>query len=62
MFEKIEVNGESTHPLYVYLRMHSELGNKETMEMGVVPWNFAKFVVDRNGEVVKFFGPMADFS
>lgn len=30
IFEKVEVNGENTHPLFVFLRNHSELYNKKT--------------------------------
>ena len=53
MFSKIEVNGDNTHPLYVYLK--NELpssGNKSDIE-----WNFAKFLIDREGKPVKRFSP-----
>lgn len=50
--EKINVNGENEHPLYTYLKEQQGglLGSK-------IKWNFTKFVIDRNGEVVKRFGP-----
>jgi len=52
MFSKIDVNGESTHPIFKYLKgeLGSILGSK-------VKWNFTKFLVDRNGKPVKRFSP-----
>lgn len=51
MFSKIDVNGENRHPLYDYLLQHAQ----DTEETGDVEWNFAKFLVDREGHVVKRF-------
>ena len=53
MFAKIEVNGDSAAPLYQWLK------TEQSEEDGTVdiPWNFAKFLVNRNGEVVKRFHP-----
>jgi glutathione peroxidase len=52
MFEKIEVNGDNTHPLWRYLKDEKPglLGTK------AIKWNFTKFLVDRAGKVVKRFG------
>ena len=52
MHELIKVNGENAHPLFKYLTEETKgiLGNK-------VKWNFTKFLVDRNGNVVKRFAP-----
>ena len=50
--EKIEVNGENTHPLFVYLK--AELG---TWLGSKIKWNFAKFLIDKNGKPVKRFSP-----
>lgn len=52
MFSKIDVNGQNTHPLYVYLKEHSGgfFGD-------AIKWNFTKFLVDRDGEVVKRYAP-----
>jgi glutathione peroxidase len=47
MFSKIEVNGEKTHPLYMFLRRNSELYDPKTDTAKVIPWNFAKFLVNR---------------
>jgi glutathione peroxidase len=52
IFSKIDVNGPTAHPLYAYLRKAAP-GIFGTTE---VKWNFTKFLVDRNGEVVNRFG------
>lgn len=53
MFDKIEVNGEHAHPLYKYLtdKVPGLLGLKD------IKWNFTKFLVDREGNVVKRYAP-----
>ena len=53
MFDKIEVNGEHAHPLYKYLtdKVPGLLGLKD------IKWNFTKFLVDRDGNVVKRYAP-----
>jgi glutathione peroxidase len=53
MFAKIEVNGDATHPLYEHLKAEAPglLGSK------AIKWNFTKFLVDRNGQVVKRYAP-----
>lgn len=53
MFEKIDVNGTNTHPLYSYLK--SEKGGFLGSN---IKWNFTKFLIDKNGKVVKRFGPI----
>ncbi|QXP88385.1 glutathione peroxidase [Methylococcus capsulatus] len=55
LFAKIEVNGEHTHPLYAYLKSAQPglLGSE------AIKWNFTKFLVGRNGEVVKRYAPTA---
>lgn len=50
--EKIEVNGDHAHPLYHYLK-HAAPG---TLGTEGIKWNFAKFLVDRNGAVVGRYG------
>jgi glutathione peroxidase len=52
MFSKIDVNGESAHPLYNYLK------SKQPGILGTeaIKWNFTKFLVDRDGKVVERFG------
>lgn len=53
MFEKIDVKGPNAHPLYRYLTHEAPglLGTK------AIKWNFTKFLVGRDGEVVKRFAP-----
>ncbi len=55
MFAKIEVNGPHTHPLYQYLKDQAPEGNGEEIE-----WNFAKFLVDREGNVRSRFSPRTE--
>jgi len=52
LFSKIVVKGDGIHPLYQFL-------TKETDPKfaGDIPWNFAKFLVNRKGEVVARFAP-----
>ncbi|RQW84255.1 MAG: glutathione peroxidase [Methylococcus sp.] len=53
MFAKIEVNGSDAHPLYRHLKQAATglLGTE------AIKWNFTKFLVDRNGAVVKRYAP-----
>lgn len=53
LFSKIEVNGENTHPLYNYLKQEAPgvMGTKK------IKWNFTKFLIDREGNVIKRFAP-----
>jgi glutathione peroxidase len=53
MFAKIEVNGAGACPLYKYLTSL----DLQPKGKGKVSWNFEKFVVGRNGEVVARFDP-----
>ena len=52
VFAKIEVNGAGADPLYRYLT-----SQKPTSEGGDIRWNFTKFLVDRDGQVVERFEP-----
>lgn len=49
MFAKIDVNGERAHPLYRQLK-HDAPG---ILGSEAIKWNFTKFLVDREGHVVK---------
>lgn len=51
-FEKINVNGNDAHPLWKYLK-HKKGG----MLGSFIKWNFTKFIVDKNGQVVERHGP-----
>ncbi|OUZ11251.1 glutathione peroxidase [Aeromicrobium sp. PE09-221] len=52
MFAKVDVNGEDAHPLYGWLK-----GEKSGVLGGAIKWNFTKFLVNRDGEVVKRYAP-----
>jgi glutathione peroxidase len=54
LFEKIEVNGEDRHPLYEELTSHAD----DEGEAGDIQWNFEKFLISRDGAVVRRFRPM----
>lgn len=53
MFEKIDVNGPSTHPLFIYLKKAAPgiFGSEK------IKWNFTKFLINRDGEVIGRFAP-----
>ncbi|MDR0267110.1 glutathione peroxidase [Paenibacillus sp.] len=53
VFAKIDVNGENSHPLFTYLK-EQQPGISESSD---IQWNFTKFLVNRNGEVVARFEP-----
>ncbi len=53
MFSKVEVNGDNTHPLYKYLKE----GKPGLLGTEAVKWNFTKFLVNKEGEVVARFAP-----
>lgn len=52
LFSKIEVNGANAHPLYKFLK--SEKGG---LLGDNIKWNFTKFLVDKQGNVVERFAP-----
>lgn len=51
-FSKIEVNGDNEDPLYTYLKSQKGgvFGKK-------IKWNFTKFLIDQNGNVIKRYAP-----
>ncbi len=80
-FSKIDVNGETAHPLYKYLKsLKSFSGFHMTHSLGPVldkmlseadpdyknssdiKWNFTKFLVDKEGNVIERFEPTEDLS
>ncbi len=52
MFSKIEVNGAGAHPLWAFLKKE-----KTGLLGGAIKWNFTKFLVGRQGEVIGRFPP-----
>jgi glutathione peroxidase len=55
MFAKISVNGKDAHPLYEHLKS----AKRGTLWTKFIKWNFTKFLVDKDGTVIKRFGPAA---
>uniref|UniRef100_A0A8C0G8B6 Glutathione peroxidase n=1 Tax=Chelonoidis abingdonii TaxID=106734 RepID=A0A8C0G8B6_CHEAB len=57
MFSKIEVNGDNAHPLWKWMKDQPKgrgtLGN-------AIKWNFTKFLINKEGQVVKRYSPMDD--
>jgi len=53
MFEKIDVNGKSAHPIYKFLKEEAKgsLGNE-------IKWNFTKFLIDKDGNILKRYAPI----
>lgn len=53
MFEKVDVNGKNQHPIYKFLKEQSKgiLGDD-------IKWNFTKFLIDREGNVLKRYAPV----
>lgn len=73
LFQKVDVNGEAAHPLYQYLRaqapedvgldqnsplyQHLSANAPELLKGSNLKWNFTKFLVDSEGNVVKRYAP-----
>ena len=55
VMKKIEVNGSDTHPLYEYLK-----SEKTGILTEAIKWNFTKFLVDRDGNVIKRYSPQTE--
>lgn len=53
-FEKIDVNGKNEHPLYRFLKDNCPVKTGKNIK-----WNFTKFLVDREGNIVNRFEPTA---
>ena len=56
MFAKIDVNGDNADPLFLFLQN----AKKGFMNTGPIKWNFSKFVVDKEGNVVGRYGSLDD--
>ena len=58
MFRKVDVRGEKAHPLFTYLteRAPGVMGSK------AIKWNFTKFLVDRDGNIIRRFAPSTNLS
>ena len=55
MFQKIKVNGKEAHPLYQFLKKEAKGALSVTIK-----WNFTKFLIDRDGQVIERFAPKTE--
>ena len=55
LHSKLDVQGDEMHEIYRYLRS-ALLKNQQPGKNGI-EWNFQKYVIDRNGKVIKRYGP-----
>lgn len=53
IFAKIDVNGDSAHPLYKYLKQQA----KGVLGSEAIKWNFTKFLINRQGQVLERYAP-----
>jgi glutathione peroxidase len=53
LFARIDVNGPNAHPLYRYLKS----ARKGLFGREAIAWNFTKFLVGKDGEVLRRYGP-----
>jgi len=53
LFEKIDVNGKNTHPLFVYLSENAP----GILGTNFIKWNFTKFLINKEGMPIKRFSP-----
>jgi len=56
LFAKINVNGDDAHPLWKFLK-EKQPGPMSWVTGGKIPWNFTKFLIDRQGNPVDRFLP-----
>lgn len=55
MFAKIEVNGDNADPLFQFLKEE-----QKGLLSKAIKWNFTKFLIDRNGQVVERYAPQTE--
>ena len=53
MFAKVEVNGNGAHPLWTWLKQEKS----GLLGISAIKWNFSKFLVGRDGKVIKRYAP-----
>jgi len=52
---KSDVNGPGANDVYSWLRKNSKLYDPELKKAKKINWNYSKFLIDSNGEVVKHY-------
>ncbi|HSX63891.1 MAG TPA: glutathione peroxidase [Pseudoxanthomonas sp.] len=53
MFAKVDVNGDAAHPLWKWLKQEKS----GLLGLSAIKWNFSKFLVGRDGQVIKRYAP-----
>ncbi|HEY1043629.1 MAG TPA: glutathione peroxidase, partial [Telluria sp.] len=53
MFAKVDVNGDAAHPLWKWLKQEKS----GLLGISAIKWNFSKFLVGRDGRVLKRYAP-----
>jgi glutathione peroxidase len=53
LFAKVDVNGSDAHPLFAWLKKEKP----GLLGIGAIKWNFTKFLIDRDGNVIKRYAP-----
>ncbi|KAI1280357.1 putative phospholipid hydroperoxide glutathione peroxidase [Halotydeus destructor] len=52
IYDKVDVNGDNAHPLWKYMK-----DRKGSLLGSLIKWNFSKFLIDRDGQVVNRYAP-----
>ena len=57
--DKIDVNGPNAHSVFRYLRGNTKelINKKDPARMNQLPWNFCRWVVDRDGKIQMYLNP-----
>jgi glutathione peroxidase len=55
LFAKIDVNGKEAHPLWEWMK--DEKGGGGFLGIDAIKWNFTKFLIGRDGKVIKRYAP-----
>ena len=57
LMEKVEVNGPGTSDIFQFLKYNSVLYDGASGDVGPIKWNFGKFLIDKEGRVIKYYSP-----
>ena len=59
LMDKIKVNGPETHPVFQYLRSNTKelRSRKDPAKYNELPWNFCRWVVDKQGKIQMYLDP-----